>query len=68
MALPEYLTTAISVAGLPALVLIVLCFGPDAVLRLTAGLVAIVTNDEKRGQRCLDVLRALRPRGKPRDK
>jgi hypothetical protein len=42
--------------------LIILLFGPDAVLRLIAGIVAIVTRDEKRGDRRLEVLRILRGR------
>jgi hypothetical protein len=36
--------------------------GPDAVLRLLAGIVAVVTGDEERGKRCLEVLRVLHGR------
>jgi hypothetical protein len=57
MALPEY---ALAVGGPVALVAVILRFGPDAFLRLLAGTVAVLTRDEKRGQRCLDVLRVLR--------
>lgn len=34
--------------------------GPDAVVRLTAGIVAVLTRDKERGERCLKVLRILR--------
>jgi hypothetical protein len=47
-------------------VFVVLRFGPDAVLRLLAGTVAVLTRDEQRGKRCLGVLRVLRDRdGEP---
>lgn len=59
MALPEY---ALAVGGPVALVAVILRFGPDAFLKLLAGTVAVLTRDEKRGQRCLDVLRVLRGR------
>jgi len=62
MALPQYLAHVVAAGGPVALVLVVLRFGPDAVLRLLAGTVAVLTRDEKRGQRCLDVLRVLRGR------
>jgi hypothetical protein len=52
-------------AGVPALALVLLLFAPDAVLRLLAGIVAIVTRDEGRGKRCLEVLRILRRGGGP---
>jgi hypothetical protein len=60
--LPEYVVAA---GGPAALLLVVLCFGPHAVLRLVAGLLAVLTSDEERGQRCLDVLRVLRGRDTP---
>jgi hypothetical protein len=60
MALPEFVAPALTAVVSPALVLVILRFGPDAVLRLLAGTVAILTRDEKRGDRCLDVLEALR--------
>ena len=47
-------------AGVPAMALVLLLFAPDAVLRLLAGIVAIVTRDDVRGKRCLEVLRILR--------
>ena len=60
MALPEYITPVIAAGGPVALMVIVLRFGPDAVVRLLAGAVAVLTGDEKRGERCLAVLRILR--------
>ena len=62
MALPEYIAPVLAVGGPVTLVLVVLRFGPDAFLRLLAGTVAVLTRDEKRGKRCLDVLRLLRSR------
>jgi hypothetical protein len=50
-------------AGRPLFV--VIRFGPDAVLRLLAGAIAVLTRDEKRGERCLEVLRILRNKDKP---
>jgi hypothetical protein len=60
MALPEYLVPILAAGGPIASVIVILRFGPDAVLRLLAGAVAVFTSDEKRGQRCLEVLRILR--------
>jgi hypothetical protein len=65
MGLPEFVTPVLSIAGPSALVFVVLRFGPDAVLRLMAGTVAIVTSDKDRGERCLEVLRVLRGRAAP---
>ncbi len=65
MALPEFVTPVLSVAGPAALLLVILRFGPDAVLRLLAGFVAIVTRDPERGERCLEVLRVLRGQAAP---
>jgi len=66
LTLPESVTPILTVGGpLVALVLVVLRFGPDAFVRLLAGTVAVLTSDEKRGQRCLDVLRILRGRDQP---
>jgi hypothetical protein len=62
MPLPEFLTPVLHVGGPVALVIVVLRFGPHAVLRLLAGVVVVLTRDEKRGQRCLDLLRILRNR------
>jgi hypothetical protein len=58
--LPEYITPVLEAGGPVALVFIVLRFGPDAVVRLLAGSVAVLTGDDKRGERCVKVLRALR--------
>ena len=63
MPLPEYLAPVLAAGGPVALALVVLRFGPDAFLRLLAGTVAVLTGDEKRSQRCLDLLRILRNRG-----
>ena len=62
MALPEYVAPVLAAGGPVALVGVVLRFGPDAVLRLLAGTVAVLARDEKRGERCLDLLRILRGR------
>ena len=62
MALPEYITPVLSAGGPIALVLVLLRFGPDAVVRFLAGTVAVLTKDEKRGDRALSVLRILRNR------
>ena len=62
MPLPEYFGPVLAAGGPAALALIVLRFGPDAFLRLLAGTVAVLTGDEKRGKRCLDLLRILRNR------
>jgi hypothetical protein len=40
--------------------IVVLRFGPDAVVRLLAAAVAVLTGDEKRGERGIRVLRVLR--------
>jgi hypothetical protein len=60
MTLPEYIEPIMAVGGPVALVVIVLRFGPDAVVRLVAGLAAVLTKDKDRGDRCLKVLRILR--------
>jgi hypothetical protein len=65
MALPEYIYPVLAIGGPVALVLILLRFGPDAYSRLLAGTVAVLTRDEKRGRRCLEVLRILRGRDQP---
>lgn len=65
MALPEYVAPVLSIASPVALMFVILRFGPDAVLRLLAGIVAVMTDDKERGGRCLEVLRALR--GRDRD-
>ena len=66
MVLPEFVMPVLSIAGPAAPTFVVLRFGPDTVLRLLAGTVAVLTRDEKRGKRCLEVLHALRGRdGEP---
>lgn len=69
MALPEYIMPVLEAGGPVALLFIALRFGPDAFLRLLAGTVAVISKDDKRGERCLKVLRALRgvddPPGSP---
>jgi hypothetical protein len=65
MALPEYVAPIVAAGGPVALLIVVLRFGSDAVLRLLAGAVAVLTSDEKRGARCLEVLRLLRGKDDP---
>jgi hypothetical protein len=67
MALPEYIAPVIAAGGPAAFVVIVLRFGPHAILRLLAGVAAVLTRDEKRGQRCLEVLRILRGKDERRE-
>ena len=63
MPLHAYLAPVITAGGPVAIALVVLRFGPDAFLQLLAGTVAVLTSDEKRGKRCLDLVRILRNRG-----
>jgi hypothetical protein len=65
VSLSEYITPVLSAGGPIALVLVVLRFGPDAVVRFLAGTVAVLTKDEKRGERCLNILRILRNQDDP---
>lgn len=65
MPLSEYITPVLAAGGPITLVLVALRFGPDAVVRLLAGTVAVLTRDEKRGERCLKVLRVLRSMDDP---
>jgi hypothetical protein len=60
LALPEYITPVLAAGSPIALAFILVRLGPDAVVRLLAGSVAVFTGDEKRGERCLKVLRILR--------
>jgi hypothetical protein len=60
LSLPEYVTPVLAAGGPVALLFIALRLGPDAFLRLLAGTIAVLTRDEKRGERCLKVLRILR--------
>lgn len=62
MALPEYIAPVVAAGGPVALVLVVLRFGPDAALRLLAGTFAVLTGNDERGRRCLELLRILRGR------
>ena len=64
-AFPEYVAPILAAGGPVAFALVILRFGPDAVLRLLAGTVAVLTSDEKRGARCLEVLRLLRRKDDP---
>jgi hypothetical protein len=59
MALPEYVASIVAAGDLPALAFIVLKFGSEAVVRLVAGLAAIISSDT-RTETCLTVLRTLR--------
>ncbi len=61
MALPDCVATVLAVGGLPAVLFVLIRFGPDAILRLLAGIVALV-GDDKHWQRFLDLLRTLRSR------
>jgi hypothetical protein len=63
MSLPELVAPVIAVGSPAALTGIILRFGPDAALRLLAGTVAVLTHDQTRGERCLEVLRVLRRTG-----
>lgn len=69
MSLSELAVPVVSAGGPVAAIAVVSRFDPDAVLRLLVGTVAVLTRDEKRGERCLEVLRvlcrdALRRRGR----
>jgi hypothetical protein len=65
MPLPEYVESVLAAGGPVALLLVVLRFGPDAVVRLLAGAVAVLTGDKDRGERCIQVLRVLRGKDDP---
>ncbi len=68
MALPEFVTPVLAVVGTPALAYAIARSFPHAaraVVVLVAGIVAILTRDENRGKRCLEVLRILRGRDSP---
>ena len=65
MSLPDYVAPVVAASGLPAALFIAIRFGSDAVLRLLAGAVAVLCHDEKRGERCLEVLRILRKKDDP---
>lgn len=54
------LAPVLAVGGPVAVVAVILRYGPDAIVRLLAGTVAVLTRDEQRGVRCVEVLQALR--------
>ena len=56
MSLPELVVPVASVATFG----VALRYGSDAVVRMAAGLTAIITQDKARADRALKVLRALR--------
>jgi hypothetical protein len=52
MPLPEYVAPVLAVAGMPALIFVIMRSFPNtarAVVLLLAGIVAIVTSDDRRG-------------------
>jgi hypothetical protein len=62
MPLPEYVAPVLAVAGVPALVFVIMRSFPHtarAVVLLLAGIVAIVTSDDKRRATCQKVLDTL---------
>jgi hypothetical protein len=61
MSLPD-LAPVLAVGG-PVTLGVVLRYGSDAIVKVVAGVTAAVTKDEKKGKRCVEVLRALRGRG-----
>lgn len=57
------LTTTLAALPISMLaVMLVLRYGPDAILRVLAGVVAVLAKDEGRGARALEVLRLLQTR------
>jgi hypothetical protein len=66
MALPEYVTPVLAASGTVAVLFVVFRYGLDAVVRLLAGVAAIFTGDEKRAERCIELVRVLRNRDKQR--
>jgi hypothetical protein len=60
MSLPAIVEPVIAGGGPVAAVAVFLRYGPDAVVRLLAGTVAVLTRDQERGKRCVEVLRVLR--------
>jgi hypothetical protein len=60
---PIELVTPILASGGPvAFIFVALRFGSDAILRLLAGTVAVLSRNPERGERALKVLRILRNR------
>ena len=62
MALPALFDHLLTFGGSAAIFVASLCYGPEAVLKLVAGLTAIFGNDDdcSRTKRALQVLSALR--------
>ena len=67
MALPEFVTPVLAASGTVAVLFVVFRYGLDAVARFLAGVAAIFIGDEKRSERCLELVRILRNRDKPDD-
>ncbi len=65
MAAPDYLGPILATGGPIASVAIMIRFASNAALRLLAGAVAVLTKDDDRGQRCLELLRILRNKDSP---
>jgi hypothetical protein len=61
----EYVTPVLAAGRPVAFAFVALRFGPDALVRLVAGIVAVLTHDKERGERCLAVLRILRNKDDP---
>ena len=59
MPFPELAIHVATIGGPVAVTVTVLRLGPAAVLRLLAGIAAVVTKDKERGERSLEVLRIL---------
>ena len=62
MALPDYVVPVLAVAGLPALIFVIMRSLPHAArgaVMLLAGVVAVVTRDSKRRAACYKVLDTL---------
>jgi hypothetical protein len=69
MPLPEYVAPVFAVAGLPALIFVIMKGFPHAaraVVLLLAGVVAIVTRNQERRGACLKILDTLTRDGAPR--
>jgi hypothetical protein len=63
----ELVNPVLATGGPVAVIFVALRFGSDAVLRLLAGTVAVLTHDAERGERCLAVLRILRSKDTPQE-
>jgi hypothetical protein len=56
----EYVPHVITAGGTVALLVVIFRYGADAVVRLVAGVVAIITSNTDRRKTCLKILRILR--------